>query len=211
MDLCTQFLRELPVSGASISVFDPVGRQSSVCSSDRIAYRIDELQFEFGEGPQWKVVRTGEVVIVNNVISDPHEEWPVFGAAVKVLDVGALFTFPLMVTRRCLGAVSLYRTTPGALSEADVSKAGHLASAVAFDAVAQAMTLALGEDAELSAMPEMRREVHQATGMILVQLDTTSEIAFLRLQALAFAHGRAILDVARDVVARKLNFRDLTD
>jgi AmiR/NasT family two-component response regulator len=55
----------------------------------------------------------------------------------------------------------------------------------------------------------MRREVHQATGMLTVQLDVTATEAFLRLRAHSFATGRAIQDVAHDVVARVLDFRDL--
>ena len=59
--------------------------------------------------------------------------------------------------------------------------------------------------------PAMRREVHQATGMILVQLDTTATIAYSRLQAYAFANGRTVQDVARDVVRRHLSFRSLPE
>jgi AmiR/NasT family two-component response regulator len=51
--------------------------------------------------------------------------------------------------------------------------------------------------------------VHQATGMILVQLDTTATIAYSRLQAYAFAEGRTVLSVARDVVTGTLAFDNL--
>ena len=52
----------------------------------------------------------------------------------------------------------------------------------------------------------MRREVHQATGMVLVQLNTTATDAFLRLRSHAFASGRTVQDVAHDVVTRQLDF-----
>jgi hypothetical protein len=45
--------------------------------------------------------------------------------------------------------------------------------------------------------------------MILVQLDTTATIAYSRLQAYAFAQGRTVLSVARDVVTRTLAFDNL--
>ncbi|MDT0351634.1 GAF and ANTAR domain-containing protein [Pseudonocardia charpentierae] len=51
-----------------------------------------------------------------------------------------------------------------------------------------------------------RAEVHQATGMILVQLGISSQDAFVRLRAHAFAARRPVADVARDVVARRLVF-----
>ncbi|MFI6641961.1 ANTAR domain-containing protein [Streptomyces sp. NPDC050504] len=48
--------------------------------------------------------------------------------------------------------------------------------------------------------------MHQATGMISVRLGITPAIALLRLRAYAFAEERAVLEVARDVVARRLRF-----
>ena len=56
-----------------------------------------------------------------------------------------------------------------------------------------------------------RLEVHQATGMVLVQLEIPGEDAFARLRAYAFARGRPLTDVARDVVARRLVFTDEMD
>jgi AmiR/NasT family two-component response regulator len=57
--------------------------------------------------------------------------------------------------------------------------------------------------------PALRREVHQATGVILVQLDTTATIAFSRLQAYAFAQGQTVQSVSHDVVTGELTFEDL--
>jgi hypothetical protein len=54
-------------------------------------------------------------------------------------------------------------------------------------------------------------EVHQATGMIIVQLGVSAEIAFARLRAYAFAQNRRLRDVARDVVARRLRFSPESD
>jgi hypothetical protein len=49
-------------------------------------------------------------------------------------------------------------------------------------------------------------QVHQATGMILVQLGLSAEAAFARLRAHAYAEDRRRGDVARDVVERRLRF-----
>jgi AmiR/NasT family two-component response regulator len=49
--------------------------------------------------------------------------------------------------------------------------------------------------------------VHQATGMIQAQLDTTATDAFLRLRARAFASGVPVDEVAREIVARRLTFQ----
>jgi AmiR/NasT family two-component response regulator len=46
-----------------------------------------------------------------------------------------------------------------------------------------------------------RFEVHQAQGMLTVQLGVDLEEAMIRLRAHAFAHGRSLGLVARDVLA----------
>jgi hypothetical protein len=48
--------------------------------------------------------------------------------------------------------------------------------------------------------------IHQATGMIAAQLDDTVANALARLRAAAFASGRPIYDIARDIVERPVRF-----
>jgi hypothetical protein len=49
-----------------------------------------------------------------------------------------------------------------------------------------------------------RRLVHQATGMLIVQLGVGAEEAFARLRARTFAEGRTLDAVAEDIVTRRL-------
>ncbi|RFA16949.1 hypothetical protein B7R22_01170 [Subtercola boreus] len=60
-----------------------------------------------------------------------------------------------------------------------------------------------------SPVPETRREVQQATGMIFAQLDVSATDAFYRLRMHAFSTGRSIQSVAAGVIARTLDFREL--
>jgi AmiR/NasT family two-component response regulator len=48
--------------------------------------------------------------------------------------------------------------------------------------------------------------IHQATGMVLVQLGVDAEAAFARLRGHAYVTGRRLGDVARDVVGRRIRF-----
>jgi GAF domain-containing protein len=206
-DLCQPFLLALPVAGASVTVINSSRSQNSVCSSDSLAARIDELQFELGEGPQWTAASSGELVAVPDVATDAFGDWPIFGAAIRELAVGALFAVPMKMGAAVVGAVTMYRVHPGDLGKEYRMSALAIASSIAGAAVHRAMLSADDDDGlESAAAPALRREVHQATGMILVQLDTTATIAYARLQAFAFAHGRTIQDVARDVVNRDLTF-----
>jgi AmiR/NasT family two-component response regulator len=56
-----------------------------------------------------------------------------------------------------------------------------------------------------------RAEVHQATGMVSVQLDVSQAVALVRLRAYAFSEHRPLADVAADVVARRMRFDDNDD
>ncbi|MHA6669678.1 GAF and ANTAR domain-containing protein [Homoserinimonas sp. A447] len=209
-DLCGPFFERLPITGASVSLIGGPGQHSTICASDAIATRVDALQFELGEGPRWKAFRTGRPVLVPD-ISDGQPEWPIFGAAVQGIGVSALFAFPLVMGAVTVGVVDLYRSSAGALSINDVERALALAGAAAGAALRRAVWSAGEEHPDVKLAPELRREVHQATGMILAQLDTSATEAFARLRAHAFSSGQTIEVVARDVVMRRLDFRGLTE
>ena len=53
---------------------------------------------------------------------------------------------------------------------------------------------------------DFRSVVHQASGMVAVQLEISVGQALVRLRAHAFGEGRALNGVAEDVVARRLRF-----
>ncbi|MCU1576228.1 MAG: antitermination regulator [Leifsonia sp.] len=211
-DLYSPFVDFLPVTGVSISVIGETGRQSTICASDPTAARLEELQFDLGEGPHWTAMHTGQPALVEDVTEGEHPEWPIFGAAVLRIGVGALFAFPLPMGAVTIGVVDLYRSTPGPLKPGAVATARSLAGWVAGPAARYAIQSAGAEiPAEMQIAPELRREVHQATGMVLVQLDTNATDAFFRLRAHAYSSGQTLHDVAHQVVTRQLDFRDLKE
>lgn len=208
--LCGLFVELVPVSGASITVFGRPGAQSTICVSDGIAVELDQLQFGLGEGPRFQAARTGRAAISEDLRSGVHPEWPVFGTAAARLGVGSVFSFPIRIGSALLGVADLYRRTAGPLGADATARARSIARRVAVPAVELAGRSATSDEADPHDAPALRREVHQATGMILIQLDVSAGEAFSLLQAHAFAHGRTVEDVARDVVQRRLDFRELT-
>ncbi|HOY82577.1 MAG TPA: GAF and ANTAR domain-containing protein [Rhodoglobus sp.] len=182
-----------------------------MCTSDATASRLDEVQFELGEGPQWQAIRSATAVLIPDATAAHLSDYPAFAAALSGLPVRALFCLPMSIGAVMVGVVSLYRSTAGALEAPDIDMARALTDRSGIRAVRLAIAAAAVEPSrsESGASPALRREVHQATGMILVQLDTSATEAFIRLRAHAFATGRSIQDVAHDVVTRVLDFRDL--
>jgi len=209
--LCAAFVEQLPVTGASISMFATNGLQSTLCSSDAVAARSDALQFELGEGPHWETIRSRAAVLCRDIRAGTTA-WPLWAHAAAELGVVGSFAFPMIMGAAVVGVVDLYTRTPFAMDSVLVDRAGALAHATTGAAMRQATRLAddpVAQEAVLA--PALRREVHQATGMILVQLGVTATDAFARLRAYSFAIDRPVTDVARDVVERRLDFAALPD
>jgi len=180
----------LGVDGAGISLVSDAGHREVVCATDDLSERIEELQITLGEGPCIDAISSGAPVLVG----DLHERdnvatwrWPTFMAAAADAGVRAVFAFPLRIGAIAVGALDMYRTRPGVLDADEL--AGALLGA---DAAAIALLRPQTSPDVLSADGGgYGAQVHQATGMIMVQLDVTIEQAFLLLRARAFSTGRS--------------------
>ncbi|PRY64303.1 ANTAR domain-containing protein [Glaciihabitans tibetensis] len=208
-NLAAPFLDLLPISGVAVSVIDRSGRQSIIHASDDTVEQLAEIQFDLGEGPMVSSFWSANPEIIPDAPLTCRQRWPAFADAMASLDVGSLFAFPLITGAACVGVALTYRWPGGSLNEAAIERGMSLAKAIAGPALERALTFADMDEsmAQADAPPlEMRRQIHQATGMILAQLDSTATEALLRLQAYAFANGRTVRDVASAVVLRELDF-----
>jgi hypothetical protein len=207
--LCEKAVTVLGVDGAGLSMMTSAGHRGTVCATDQIARRIEDLQFTLGEGPCYDAFTgSGPVQVpdVNAPASMMASPWPVFSQVVAAAGVGALFAFPLMIGAIPLGALDFYRRRPGELSTDQLRAAWDIADAAAGSLLD--LRSGAGVDLPEDAAPRgasYRLEVHQATGMISVQLGTPLDEALMLLRAHAFAEDIDIDDVARDVVAGRLH------
>jgi hypothetical protein len=207
--LCEKAVTVLGVDGAGLSMMTTAGHRGTVCATDQIARRIEDLQFTLGEGPCYDAfIGSGPILVpdINAATSMAASSWPVFTEEVAAAGVGALFAFPLMIGAIPLGALDFYRCRPGELSSDQLATAWDIADAAAGSLLD--MRSGTGLDLPEESAPRgasYRLEVHQATGMISVQLETALDEALLLLRAYAFAEDIDIDDVARDVVAGRLH------
>ncbi|MHB1534870.1 MAG: EAL domain-containing protein [Acidimicrobiales bacterium] len=119
----------LPVTAAGVTLISPGADPRYVAASDESALRFEKLQTELGEGPCLVAYQTGEAVSV----ADLHDECRFPKLAPRALEAGlaAVFTFPLRHGDEQLGALDLYRSTPGALGASSMSAAQTLADVAA--------------------------------------------------------------------------------
>lgn len=205
-------MRALFVDGASISVFDFAGSQSTICASDELAARAEGLQFELGEGPHWQAMASGQPALCPDLAQTAHSPWPIFSAAAQGLGIRAAFAFPMKIGAATVGVVDLHCLTPRRLDPHQISVAASMANLSATTAVRLATRSAddlVGSDH--TTAPSIRREVHQATGMIQAQLDTSATEALVRLRSRAFSTGTPIETLANAVVAGLVDFSSLPD
>ncbi|HEV7951371.1 MAG TPA: GAF and ANTAR domain-containing protein [Glaciihabitans sp.] len=207
-DLAQSFMQMLPISGASVSTLGPLLGAETVSATDRRARLIDELQFDLGEGPCWDALKTRSPVLQPNLERSGSTPWPAFREAIQSENIGALFAFPLVFGPLDIGAVDLYSNEPIALTPTQKQQT------IALSAIVSRVLLrsAIEQSSRVGVeAPFSRRIVHQATGMVVAQLGTTTEDAYLILQARAFADSRPMRDIATDVIERRLRFTDPPD
>jgi hypothetical protein len=204
--ICQAYVAGLDVDGAAISLLTASTAHQTLCATDATAELLEDLQFSLGEGVCVEAAVTGRPVLVPDLHhSTEVSRWPIFAAAVvEQSDVGALFAVPFQWETINLGVLDLYRTAPGSLSDAqlrDVMRAADMAALMFLGVRTDP-----GEGAWLDHSLHGRAEIHQATGMVVVQLGVSAPDALARLRAYAFVEQRLLSDVAHDVVSRRLRF-----
>ena len=204
----------LGVDGVSAGV--GVGPQGVVMAWGReaVAVALDDLQFTIGQGPGLEAAAAGEPVLVSDV-REHAARWPGFVPGALELEVRAVFAFPLRIGAISVGVLTAHRAVPGPLVDGQLADALALAEAVGVLMLHWAPADSGGGAPQENgprpgwAQPVTHRaEVHQATGMISVQLDVTLAEALVRLRAHAYAQDRSVAEVAADVVARRVRFQD---
>jgi hypothetical protein len=207
--ICELCVGMLGVTGAGISVVTTAGNRGVVCATDHVSARIEDLQFTLGEGPCVDAVDMGAPVLVPDLAKPEDlsvDRWPAFMKAATAAGVRAVFAFPLRIGAINVGALDLYRAGAGEMA-ADQLHAALMAAdtaAVALEHLDTQFDDTFADDVE--ARTSYQLQVHQATGIVQVQLGIATEEAFLMLRARAFALGRPLVDVATDVIERRLRF-----
>ena len=207
--LCEVCADVMAVSGAGIMLMSGEAPAGSLCSSNQVSALIEELQFTLGEGPCVDAYHEDRPVLEPDLAAPVTPRWVAFTPPAVEAGARAVFGFPLQVGAVQLGALNLYRDRPGPLSDdqyADALVLAGVAARAVLAIQAQAPPGALAPELEVEA--NFRFVVHQASGMVAVQLGVGVGEALARLRAYAFANDRLVTEVAEDVVGRRLRFDD---
>lgn len=205
--LCEVCAEVTGMTGAGIMLMSDDVPRGAVCTTDDVSALIEDLQFALGEGPCVDAFRNDAPVMEPDLAGSADPRWLAFAGPAVEAGARAVFGFPLQLGAVRLGALNLYRSRPGPLTDDQ-----HADALVMADVAAQAL-LVMQADARpgrlaaaLEAGSDFHHVVHQAAGMVSAQLDISVGQALIRLRAHAFGNDRSLTEVARDVVARRLRF-----
>ncbi|MDR6864734.1 ANTAR domain-containing protein [Phycicoccus sp. 3266] len=182
----------------------PSAERVTLCATDDVAARLEDLQDVLAQGPGRLAFTNGvHVRALLDHAEDPR--WPELSGAVRD-ELGPVVAeaFPMRSGGEVVGVVT-YHLQPGsslALDAEDCQLVTDLVGAAALDH---------DGDHEWGAVAGTgpwgdRSAIHQATGMVMVQLRVDATDALALLKAHAFTSGESLAATAHHVLDRSLDF-----
>ena len=201
--------RELGFRGTTVTVMALDGTDATAASSDEAIGRLKELQFVLGEGPTADAYGSGRPVLASD-LTDTGGRWVAFAAAAQAEGIGGVFAFPLQLGAVRLGALTCYSSVARTLGSREMARCLTFAESardLLLDAVAEGGT----SRHEVQESLQIRTEVYQVQGMLMVELGVSLADALVRLRAMAYGEGLDINELAADLVSRRRPMPTRTD
>jgi len=205
--LCATGAETVGVAGAGIALRQVSGDMVSLGASDDVMAELEELERTLGEGPCIDAFAQRAPIAEPDLASPLRARWLEFTPGALRAGARAAFGFPLQLGAARFGALNLYSSSPG-----DLSDEQHQTALVVADVATHAVLADLHDVARPGALDDLydigsyQQVVHQATGMVAVQLSVSIPDALSVLRARSYADGRPVSEIAADVVARRLRF-----
>ncbi|MFI7062526.1 ANTAR domain-containing protein [Kribbella sp. NPDC050124] len=197
---CQEFLG---VDGVAITIENTSPRRTTLCATDAVAARLEDLQEVTGEGPCRDAYGLNQSVVLTRA---DDRRWPVFSAAAfEAVGRLTMRSFPMRAEGLPWGVISMYAADDREPAESAAT------SQVVVDVIGAVLLRAPAEAVVAGGdLGNARTTVNQATGMVIVQAGLSHADALAVLRARAYATDRPLAEVAGQVVNRLLDFRDLT-
>jgi hypothetical protein len=204
--LCAVAEEFLALDGAAIALSSGEKSLISLCTSNKIAGALMDLELTLGEGPAFDASR-GDAKHDTNLLQTTPSNWETYRSEAVALGAKAVFGFPVRLGAIRFGALSLFRNTPGPLTAEQDSDAYLIASVICRAILAsQAGGPHDSLVGELNGSSLLDFRVHQAAGMLSVQASMSVKDALVLLRAHAFAIGCQLSELANRVVSRSTRY-----
>ncbi|MDI6626746.1 MAG: GAF and ANTAR domain-containing protein [Rhodococcus sp. (in: high G+C Gram-positive bacteria)] len=182
------------IPGATVGCVTTVskGVRTVVASTDPLAEKLCRLQYELDEGPIPTEVRHFDVVVSDDLTSEPR--WPEFAVLAVNEGFKSLAAFQLYSNADDLGALIFYSDEPRAF-DVDAVEIGEALAAHAAIAL-----LSARDNEQFRTGLASRDIIGQAKGMIMERYDLDAVQAFELLAKLSQQQNQPLHKVAHDLV-----------
>ena len=109
----------LDVSAAGLLLADPRGELRVVAASSEAARLLELFQLQNDQGPCLDCFRAGQPVAAADLNAEA-KRWPRFASAAQEAGFAAVQALPMRLRDQIIGALNLFRATPGTFDRADV-------------------------------------------------------------------------------------------
>jgi GAF domain-containing protein len=168
-----------------------------MAASDEQVRLLELFQLQNDEGPCLECFRTGTPVVVPDLVREVGR-WPRFATAAHRGGFGAVQALPMRLRDETVGALNLFRATPGPFDPSGTPIAQALADVATISLLQQRSSqrsTVLNE--QLQTALNSRVLIEQAKGKLAERQNVDMERAFTALRGYARSHNRRLSDVAR--------------
>ena len=203
-DRCVEIL---DAAAAGIMLGGPDGQLQLLTSSNEAIRVVELFELQSAQGPCWDCFYSGRPV-VNHDLTTANERWPEFAPVAVAAGFLGSDAIPMRLRGNIIGALNLFRTARGSLSDEDLTVAQALADIATIAILQNRSSIVAAEvNAQLSTALTSRIVIEQAKGIIAERNNLSVDSAFellrrhardrnLRLAALARATVDGTVDVA---------------
>ena len=206
-DRCVELL---DTDAAAILLADSEGKLRVIAASNEQARLVELFQIQNDEGPCLEAHSTGRPVVSTD-LGSAQDLWPRFTAEALNAGFQSVYALPLRLRADALGALNLFRASPGPMPDADVRLAQALADsatiAIMQDLTTRESTVKAGQ---LQHALDSRVTIEQAKGMLAERSHIDMSEAFHQLRTYAQDNNCQLTAVALDIIDGTLPLNAIT-
>lgn len=195
----------LDAQAGGLLIADAIGNLQLVASTSEEANVVEVHQLAAGVGPCVDCFKSGTAVSVGDV-DDTGEKWPEFRAAMRQEGFRSIHATPMRLRGEIIGAMALFGTEVGEMSETDAALAQALADVATISILQERNFRETGIVTEqLQRALDSRILIEQAKGVLSHSGSMTMDEAFGALRAYARSHNLSLRAVADQVISRAVH------
>lgn len=200
----------LDTAAAGILLADGDGRLRAVAASSEQAHLVELFRLQNDQGPCMEAFSTGHPVS-HTELHSANERWPRFTPYAIRAGYDSVYAIPMRLRGDIIGALNLFRSSPGPLADADIALARAIADLASITILqAQAASQARRRDEQLQHALNSRVIIEQAKGMLAEYAHIDMPTAFDQIRIQARNTNTKLTDLATQIVERQLDLDTLT-